>query len=128
MTAAWYYFGCGDQSGHYLFGQNRWRPPRYGDDAPPERLHGGFDGSLAPHPERELYVAAVSRLGGINMTALAWWDRSVDKRPASNSIIFAPGLTIEPEVMLAEAQRRFPWVFSRLPRPVRLQSATEDRS
>lgn len=61
------------------------------------------------------YAAPLSRLGGWNLSALSWWDRSQDTHPGSNSTIFAPGLTITAEEMLTEAQRRFPWVFSRLP-------------
>lgn len=118
MSGKWYYFGCRDQAGHYLFDQSGQENYGYG----PERPLGQFDGCLAPQPERDLYVAAVSRLGGVGYTALAWWDRSVDKRPASNSIIFAPGLDGDPAELLAEAERRFPWVFSRLPQPVTLAS------
>ena len=55
------------------------------------------------------------------MTALSFWDYSVDKRGGSNSIIFAPSLTISPEDILSEAQRRFPQVFARLPAGVTLK-------
>jgi hypothetical protein len=123
MSGEWFYFGCGDRAGHYLLRQNGNQAFRYGDDLY-KRL-GHFDGCLAPNPESELYVAAMNRLGGLNYSALSWWDRSVDKRPASNSIIFAPGLTISPDDMLTEGQQRFPWVFSRLPKPVTLAVTRE---
>lgn len=112
----WMYFGCRSSggAGHYL-SSPRGDAPRQWD-----RLNT-FDGKLAPQPERELYLAALSRLGGWNLSALSWWDRSVDRRGQSNSIIFAPSLDIAPDTMLAEAQRIFPWVFARLPQQVRLQ-------
>lgn len=114
----WFYFGCGDRAGHYLYSQSR--SVTYGDRGTLARGLEHFDGVLAPLGETQLYVAAMNRLGGLGYSALAWWDRSVDKRPASNSIIFAPGLTIPAEDLLAQAQQRFPWVFARLPQPVRL--------
>jgi len=50
---------------------------------------------------------------------VAFWDYSV---------VFAPSLTIEPGELLAEAQRRFPEVFGRLPQPVcLLLNTTDDR-
>lgn len=115
----WYYFGCGDQTGHYLFGENRWKVNTQGKDAPPRRMESHFDGTLPPQGGK-LYVASFSVLGGWGMCALSWWDCSVDKRVGSNSIVFAPGLNWTPEGMLAEAENRFPWVFSRLPQPLAL--------
>jgi hypothetical protein len=114
MSEPWIYFGCGHGAGHYAFTQARNSlPPPHPLFRKIERL----DGVLPPQPERDalLYWAAFSRLGGLGWTALAWWDRSVDKRPASNSLILAPGLTIEAEQMLEEARLRFPWVFARCP-------------
>lgn len=112
----WIYFGCRSGVGHYLCnerGGSLGRDPRF------DRLNR-LDGKLAPQPERndQLYQAALSRLEGFGLSALSWWDRSVDRRSGSNSIIFAPSLDIEPSDMLAEAQKRFPWVFARLPQPV----------
>lgn len=113
----WIYFGChNSRPGHYMFEQGMLpvhdsRLPRY------------FDGQLAPQDSREPYIAAVSRLEGWGMTALSFWDNSVDKRPGSNSIIFAPSLTISPDDLLSEAQRRFPQVFARLPTGVKLKTS-----
>jgi hypothetical protein len=105
----WFYFGCFN-GGHYLYSegmqkeyQDRWR-----------RL-GNFDGSLC-FPESEgLYSASITRLGGLNYSALSFWDRTGDKRPASNSSFFAPDLCIHPKHFLSEAQTRFPKIFARLP-------------
>lgn len=116
----WLYFGCGNgsEAGHYLFGQDG--RERYGS------AFDKFDGLLAPMPERELYVAALSRLGCLQVSALSWWDRSVDSRPGSNSIIFAPTLTLSAAEIIEGGQARFPWVFARLPRPISLTGNTSN--
>jgi hypothetical protein len=112
----WIYFGCHRQAGHYTFAEGmREMTRRYGS-----RDLSRFDGMLPPQIDTEPYIATVSRLGGWGFTALAFWDYSVDKRGGSNSVVFAPSLTIEPIELLAEAQRRFPEVFGRLPQVVRL--------
>lgn len=43
-------------------------------------------------------------------TALAWWDRTGDRRPNSNTAIFARG-TYTAEQMLALYRARFPYHF-----------------
>ena len=114
--AGWIYFGCHKRPGHYLFSEGMGSLP-YGSAA---RNLTMFDGALPPQDDRAGYVAAVSRLGGWGFTALAFWDYSVDARGGCNSVVFAPSLTITDDELLAEAQRRFPEVFGRLPQPVRL--------
>lgn len=114
----WLYFGCNGGAGHYLFEQGMFR-------ANESIRQCNFDGLLAPQDSKLPYVAAVSRLGGWGMTALSFWDYSVDKRGGSNSIIFAPSLTISPDDLLIEAQRRFPQVFARLPAAVTLMQSAE---
>lgn len=112
----WIYFGCHCKAGHYLFFQGMRSFNRHGW---PREL-AGFDGMLPSQTDTAGYIATVSRLGGWGLTALAFWDYSVDKRAGCNSIVFAPSLTIMPEELLAEAKMRFPEVFGRLPQPVRL--------
>lgn len=116
----WFYFGCHRQAGHYVFTEGM-GSPSYRSDA---RNLNRFDGALPKQDDRTPYVATVSRLGGWGFTALAFWDYSVDSRGGCNSVVFAPSLTIEPDELLTEAQRRFPEVFGRLPQPVRLLSNT----
>lgn len=82
---------------------------------------GRFDGMLPPQDNAAGYIATVSRLEGWGMTALAWWDYSVDSRGGCNSVVFAPSLTITIEDLMQEAQRRFPQVFGRLPKPLTLK-------
>ena len=117
----WLYFGCHREAGHYVFteGMRSYRPP-YGSG---ERDFSRFDGMLTPQGSLEPYIAAVTRLEGWGMTALAFWDYSVDKRGGCNSVVFAPSLTISPEDLLAQAQARFPEVFGRFPQAVRLLSS-----
>lgn len=115
----WIYFGCHRQPGHHLFCEGM-RPFGYSQKL---RQLTSFDGVLPPQDNATPYIATVSRLEGYGMSALAFWDYSVDGRGGCNSIVFAPSLTIEPDALLAEAQRRFPEVFGRLPQPVRLLSS-----
>ncbi len=107
---SWMYFGCWREAGHYLFlpGMHK----IYDRQVSPL---SHFDAMLAPQPESILYRAAFSRLGGWNLSALSWWDRSVDTRPASNSIVFAPGAVVSAEWMLEEAHKVFPEVFKHQP-------------
>jgi hypothetical protein len=123
MVKQWLYFGCYRQSGHYVFDEGMHREYRH-----ETRRLSNFDGALPAQDDATPYVATISRLGGFNMTALAFWDYSVDKRGGSNSIIFAPGLEIDPEQLLSEAQRRFPRVFARLPQPVTLRPQPQSQA
>lgn len=110
----WLYFGCNREAGHYVFSEGmRLLTQRYGS-----RDLSRFDGMLPPQTDTTPYIATVSRLGGWGFTALAFWDYSVDKRGGCNSVVFAPSLVIADDELLAEAQRRFPQVFERLPQPV----------
>lgn len=113
----WLYFGCHQQPGHYLFYEGM-RRCGYSLD----RLTH-FDGKLPSQSSDQPYIATVSRLEGWGMSALAWWDYSVDKRGGCNSVVFAPSLDIAPADLVAEATQRFPQVFERLPQPVQLLSA-----
>jgi len=115
MAAEWIYFGCHREAGHYTFREGMHR--FWSRDS---RDLSRFDGMLPPQDDTTGYVATVSRLEGWGLTALAFWDYSVDKRGGCNSVVFAPSLTITPEALLDEAQARFPQVFGRLPQPVRL--------
>lgn len=117
MNKQWFYFGCHGQAGHHVFDEKMYREHRQ-----ETRRLSNFDGALPAQDDTTPYVATISRLGGFNMTALAFWDYSVDKRGGSNSVIFAPGLDMTPEQLLVEAQRRFPKVFGRLPQPVSLKA------
>lgn len=89
-----HYFGCHDAgTGHFW-----WKPgfkdrhlyPRYDREFPAERarLFQKIDGGFAPQPE----VPGHAKITHIeDWTVLAWWDRSVDHRPASNSALIVLG-------------------------------------
>jgi len=119
-TPGWLYFGCGlMQPGHYLFYPSRGLA-KIGELG---RVLSRFDGQLAPlrvGAGAPRYQATFSSLGAFGLVALAWWDNSVDTRPGSNSIVFAPNIGESPEQVLIDAEKRFPWVFERLPQPVTL--------
>jgi hypothetical protein len=114
----WIYFGCGKSgtTGHYLL-------DRYGHsirmDHPLYRRIDKFDGAFAPL-SRVPYIASMTRLGGLGVSALSWWDNSVDTRPGSNSIVYIPSLTTPPDRALEAAKQVMPWVFDRLPRALAL--------
>lgn len=123
------YFGCHERAGHYI-----WKPGMRSSES---RLEMPFDApwdevdmTLAPRrvgldrysPWKEVETdvdgeAWLHHKGG--WTALAFWDKSIDRRPCSNSVFFAEG-THSFEEMVALAQAHFPEVWSRLPFEVRL--------
>ena len=115
-----YFFGCwNDSSGHFL-----WRPTatRYEN-----MRHQGvlpwpqIDGTLAPLNGDETQGKAVlTHLDG--WTALAWWDRSVDKRRGSNAAIFARG-THDAAAMLELGRKHFPGVMARFQYTIELVKA-----
>jgi hypothetical protein len=80
-----------------------------------------LDAKLAPPDiDERQFVAQAWRLHGYapaswgGCSALSWWDRSVDRRGRSNSILFAPGLTVTPEGLVS-LLRLFPTVAARMP-------------
>jgi hypothetical protein len=80
------------------------------------RILEKFDGLLAPQfNSYKPYVATFSRLEGLGLSAISFWDDSVDKRGGCNSIFFAPSLTILPAEFISEIRKRFPEVWNRLP-------------
>lgn len=116
MAQTWYYFGCHRCSGHYLFKPGMVEAGRHAWPA-----YTQFDAALPPRPKgggQPLYRATVTRLLAHGMSALSFWDRSVDQRGNSHSTFFVDDLDLTPEALLAGAQRHFPEVFQRLPQPV----------
>lgn len=118
LQGSWFYFGCYRQAGHYVFSPGM--SGAYGTIY--EKL-SHFDGKLPPQNDATGYVATLSRLGGWGLTALAFWDYTVDKRGGCNSAFFAPSLTISAEDLVAGAKEQFPQVWARLPEIALHQSA-----
>lgn len=105
-----FYFGCIGQAGHYLWASDNGR-------AVSTRKSYGFwmgrlDGVLAPIGISEKQ-GPTARHEMHGHTVLSFWDRSVDKRGACNSILFIPGIH-EFTDALAMAVAAFPEVFKRL--------------
>lgn len=108
MERRWLYFGCYQQGGHFLW------------DARGNRLSAQhpfcrFDGTLCLPEAVGERVAAISRLGFCGYSALAFWDRSIDTRSGSNSIVFAPSLDCSAEAIVAGARRFLPLYAARWP-------------
>lgn len=111
MMGQWFYFGCYKGVGHYLFSENM--AQCYFDKQSKELIY--FDGKLADQESEEPYIATIARLSSLGLTALSFWDYTIDKRGGSNCIFFAPSLTITPEEMMEECAKRFPKAWSRFP-------------
>lgn len=98
------YFGCYRRPGHYLWGPGMQRVRS--DDLPWKKLNG----ELAP-PRARPGHAALHHLDG--WTALAFWDRSVDSRPGSNSVFLFPDV-LDFEEAVIRAVKEFPEVFEQM--------------
>lgn len=113
-----YYFGCWRDSGHYL-----WAPGRcsvWGNHDCPWQDYE-LDAKLAPgttlvrgrhrtpHEQPE-GIAALHHKDG--WTAIAFWDRSVDRRSGSNSAFILRG-THSFDETLRLARDAFPEIFAR---------------
>lgn len=105
----WLYFGCVMVAGHFVHDEDMRRMYVH------EYEFARFDGLLPPMKSSEPYVATVSRLPGVGVSALAFWDYSIDPRPKSNSVFFVNDLDISAEDMLKEAEHRFPEIWERFP-------------
>ena len=109
-TERLWYFGCGPRdSGHYWWSAG-------GDTVrggPPNCPYAAaIDSGLCPARSEAEGVYRVSRCD--NWVVIAWWDRSQDTRPGSNSAIVLALSGIGIDRVLEMARRDFPWVFSRM--------------
>jgi hypothetical protein len=110
------YFGCIGEAGHYLWYSDRSKA--YGSnariDGVNEKLLQNLD-SVFPPPE-------IVGTGIYNdcivppVRIVSWWDRSVDKRPGSNSNLIGVGYA-SAEEMIDDAYKIFPSVMNRQERP-----------
>ena len=112
------FFGAWSKPGHYY-----WAPGRRWAECErilPASLQGRkLDGRLAPQKRFTTYPnslieaegeAAVHHIEG--WTVVAWWDRSVDTRPGSNSALLMRGTHTMTAVLL-EAADKFPELLPR---------------
>ena len=118
-----HYFGCNEEAGHYM--HNVWMKTTRGD--PPGFPWKQIDGVLPPQfgkrPGR-VYDSARETQGICALhhkdgwTALAFWDRSVDKRGGCNSAFFVrePDKTFDEMIVIAE--QAFPRIVARFEFPL----------
>jgi hypothetical protein len=121
------YFGCWDRTGHYLHdprGRVIWRPR---DDLPDLPWTACLmDSGLLKNGKRpDSYDGKVYWTcgGRAFWYAFYWWDRSVDRRGASNSGFYVRGFGWpEAEAAFAYACAEFPAVVARQEHPLVLQT------
>lgn len=121
----YYYFGCKSsvQKGHYLH-----LPKFFFTQAEcwldlPKQWQRNLDGTLCHRGQQQ--VEGWIRLHHLDgWTAIAFWDRSADHRPNSNSVFLAFG-EYDAETMVALGKEQFPEVFNRFPFQLSYESAVE---
>lgn len=125
-----FYFGCWDAIGHCLWtpkgtsvstSETPWGNAVDGGLCPGKRDRRG---EVAPADQREGHAALHHRDG---WTALAFWDRSVDKRPNSNSAFLAEGTLMLPEMMTL-AWASFPRIMDQFEVALYVEGVSEGRS
>ena len=104
-----WYFGCIEQSGHYL-----WRTPREkaGSVDATRWTRTGIDSGFAPPDSDEQGRALRHYVHG--HTIVSFWDRSVDKRGACNSSFIMRG-DHSFATVVAAARVAYPQVWARFP-------------
>ena len=85
-----YYLGCIDGKGHYLFPN---RADKNGLYWPKNKcIPWGYEadtGLCTKNGNQRQGHALIHHKD--NWTAMAWWDRTIDERPGSNSVLFVEG-------------------------------------
>lgn len=114
-----YYFGCIRDKGHYLWDSDS---SQYYADQMAAKVPGlnarvlkCMDGTFPPggiNEDEGFYQESIVP----PVRIIAWWDRSVDKRHASNSAFIGYGYE-SAEAILDDAMIKFPSVMKRQPRP-----------
>lgn len=102
------YFGCIGEAGHYLWNH---RGRQTTDWASIQPWGEEVDGGLAPQDNGERQGEALLHHKG-GWTAIAFWDRSVDSRPGSNSA-FLVDREVGFDVAVTLAKTNFPAVWAR---------------
>lgn len=99
-----YYFGCWKELGHYLWN-------KHGYTVKNQTPWQDIDAFLCPNGPQIQGVVKIHHKDG--WTAMAFWDRSVDKRPGSNSVFIAEGIYTFEE-MKNIAEKNFLSIWKRL--------------
>jgi hypothetical protein len=84
------FFGCWDQSGHYMFlpDKSQVRDCERGGIPTEAQLDGSR--LFLPYPER-VGEGRVTYLPALNVTVMSWWNRVFDERGAVNSHVICRG-------------------------------------
>lgn len=109
MTPTPYYFGCRDESGHFVWTPDGQRVRKYGASADIVHFLYHTDNLLTPTAAQQ-GQASFGRLFGYSFVSFK--DYSVDSRPGSNSVFAIPGDWNYGETM-ERAKTVFPWVWER---------------
>lgn len=111
------YFGCEDAGhlGHYLYDPGFMS--LYGEKMPEGLRAHDLDGEYCPktEPHQAEGLAKLHKIAG--WTVIAFWDRSADKRYASNAAFLYKGDHTFEEVV-AKAKEIFPTVWARFTFPI----------
>jgi hypothetical protein len=113
MSKLLLYFGCVREAGHHLWANESrsMRPEQIAAqyDINPNLLRN-LDATFPPgHAQHEcIYNTCVIH----PIRIIAWWDRSLDKRPGSNSALIGIGYNSADD-MFIDAETQFPSVMKR---------------
>lgn len=102
------YFGCIRSAGHYVLEGSQHAGNRHAEHC--EWL-SYLDGKLPPEGSDREGVARLHHFNGC--TLLAFWDRSVDTRPGSNSVFLLPNPRLSFERAVAAAKVAYPHIWQR---------------
>lgn len=110
------YFGCWNESGHYLRMAGRRRLTRSEERLLPRPEH--LDGSILflPRPEK-VGIGAITYLPAPNLTVLAWWGNPFDTRGAVNSAVIVSGHVRSLDAIWGSFKKHFPELAENLSRP-----------
>jgi len=113
MSDPIYYFGKAHQgSGHHFYNPRLVNLDYHNPNWPSDMPWGNLDGALLPRNTKEVQSQYVIHHSS-GWVAMAFWDRTGDRRPGSNSAFMARGdLDVWGIVKLAEVN--FPSIMRRL--------------
>lgn len=109
-----FYFGTIGEVGHHWFGCQSALGPMIEIPWMSSEFFRRVDGLFCPPENIGQQVYRYSTVG--NLQIVSWNDRTIDKRPGSNSNLIGYGF-IDAEEMLTEAEKKFPQVMKRQSRP-----------
>ena len=103
-----YYYGCKEESGHFLWQPNRITTVPFHQEGLIPWIN--IDMGLCPQTTRKQGVAKIHHKEG--WTAIAFWDNSIDTRPGANSVFLYEDL-LEYDQMIEAFEEHFPNIYNR---------------